>query len=110
LDSKEDADAATEILSELGWLRPAQTDASTVGRPASQAFTVNPKINEGVQTVSARSDNTPEPEVLALLSPPVTPLNPKFEPPEPDMTAAPVAGDVEGNVDDLVEGPAELLL
>jgi hypothetical protein len=45
LSSKEDAEAATEILCDLGWIRPAAEDSDRKGgRPASPAFEVNPKI------------------------------------------------------------------
>jgi putative DNA primase/helicase len=48
LSNKEDAEAATEILCDLGWIRlaaPAPDRApGTPGRAASQMFEVNPKI------------------------------------------------------------------
>jgi putative DNA primase/helicase len=44
LGSKEDAEAATEILCDLGWIRALRTDGSTHGRPASPTFAVNPKV------------------------------------------------------------------
>jgi hypothetical protein len=110
LDNKEDADAATEILCELGWLRPVQSEVSPIGRPPSQAFTVNPKICEGVVTLSDKTDNIPGTGVLSLLSPPVPPSNPIFEPPEPALAATPVAGGSAGVGDEPAENPDELLL
>ena len=44
LGSKEDAEAATEILCELGWIRPVRHDSPAYGRPTSPTFEVNPKV------------------------------------------------------------------
>lgn len=44
LGSKEDAEAATEILCDLGWIRQQRPESSTTGRPPSPTFTVNPKV------------------------------------------------------------------
>jgi putative DNA primase/helicase len=43
LSSKEDAEAATEILCDLGWIRPVSESGRTAGRPASPSFETNPK-------------------------------------------------------------------
>ena len=104
LDGKEDVEAATEILTDLGWVRPVQTDAPNTGRPTSQAFAVNPKIREGAGAVSAKSDKSPEAEVLALLAPPLTP-NPSTP------SASPLAvttATVEAALDGDEQLPAEL--
>jgi hypothetical protein len=45
LSSKEDAEAATEILRDLNWIRPVKV-RQTLGRPASATFEVNPKIRK----------------------------------------------------------------
>ncbi len=44
LSSKEDAEAATEILCDLGWIRAVAETGRTTGRPASPMFETNPKI------------------------------------------------------------------
>jgi putative DNA primase/helicase len=44
ISSKEDAEAATEILSDLGWIRQVAETGRTTGRPPSPAFQTNPKI------------------------------------------------------------------
>ena len=44
LGSKEDAEAATEILCELGWIRSVRYDGPANGRPASPTFEVNPTV------------------------------------------------------------------
>ena len=44
LSSKEDAEAATEILSDLDWIRAVADAGRTTGRPASPTFETNPKI------------------------------------------------------------------
>ncbi|MCX6908212.1 MAG: DUF3987 domain-containing protein [Verrucomicrobia bacterium] len=44
LGSKEDAEAATEILCELSWIRSVRPDNPSHGRPASPTFEVNPKL------------------------------------------------------------------
>ena len=44
--NKEDAEAATEVLCELGWIRPVQSDGPPTGRPASPTFETNPKIRK----------------------------------------------------------------
>ena len=43
LSSKEDAEAATEILCDLGWIRPVAETGRATGRPASPTFETNPK-------------------------------------------------------------------
>ncbi|MHC1762682.1 MAG: DUF3987 domain-containing protein [Verrucomicrobiia bacterium] len=108
LDSKEDADAATDILVELGWLRLLQSDGPAVGRPTSQTFLVNPKIHEGGGTVSARIDKTLQTGVLALLAPASTPSCPTLEPSAMPTSITATAGDLPS--DEPVESPAELLL
>jgi 5S rRNA maturation endonuclease (ribonuclease M5) len=62
LSSKEDAEAATEILCDLGWIRVA-VDApvrapGTPGRGASQMFETNPKISSNPSTPTDRTDTT----------------------------------------------------
>jgi hypothetical protein len=42
--SKEDAEAATEILCDLGWIRTFPDKDRTAGRPPSPVFESNPKI------------------------------------------------------------------
>jgi putative DNA primase/helicase len=49
LASKEDAEAATEILCDLGWIRPVAEAGRTTGRPASPAFDTNSKIWDSYQ-------------------------------------------------------------
>jgi hypothetical protein len=44
LGAKEDAEAATEFLCELGWIRPVQANPSGTGRPPSPTFEANPAI------------------------------------------------------------------
>jgi putative DNA primase/helicase len=44
LGAKEDAEAGTEILCDLGWIRPIAETGRTIGRPASPTFETNPKI------------------------------------------------------------------
>jgi hypothetical protein len=44
LSSKEDAEAATEILCDLGWIRAVANADRSIGRPASPNFETNPKI------------------------------------------------------------------
>jgi putative DNA primase/helicase len=44
LSDKEDAEAATEILCDLGWIRAVAENGRTFGRPASPIFETNPKI------------------------------------------------------------------
>ena len=46
LSSKEDAEAATEILCDLGWIRVVAETGRTIGRPASSMFEANPKIRK----------------------------------------------------------------
>lgn len=108
LDNKEDADAATDILVELGWLRLLQSDGPAVGRPASQAFIVNPRISEGVVIASAGIDNTLQTGVVALLAPASTPSCPTLEPSPVPATITATA--VDAPCDEPVESPAELLL
>jgi putative DNA primase/helicase len=66
LNTKEDAEAATEILCDLDWIRPA-FDASarppgTSGRPASPTFDVNPKIAPTRPFVTDTTDTNGEEE------------------------------------------------
>jgi putative DNA primase/helicase len=49
LGTKEDAEAATEILCDLGWIRPIAESGRTTGRPASPLFEINPKIRQTTQ-------------------------------------------------------------
>ena len=44
LASKEDAEAATEILCDSGWIRAVVDVGRTIGRPPSPAFETNPKL------------------------------------------------------------------
>lgn len=44
LASKEDAEAATEILCDLGWIRAVVDTGRPTGRPPSPVFETNPKI------------------------------------------------------------------
>jgi hypothetical protein len=44
LTTREDAEAATEILSDLGWIRGVAETGRITGRPASPTFEINPKI------------------------------------------------------------------
>jgi putative DNA primase/helicase len=44
LSDKDDAEAATEILCDLGWIRAVVEAGQTKGRPASPTFETNPKI------------------------------------------------------------------
>ena len=44
LSAKEDAEAATEILCDLGWIRLVGETGRTSGKPASPNFETNPKI------------------------------------------------------------------
>jgi putative DNA primase/helicase len=44
LSDKEDAEAATEILCDLGWICAVAENCRTTGRPASPTFETNPKI------------------------------------------------------------------
>jgi len=46
LATKDDAEAATEILCDLGWIRPIAEAGRTAGRPASPSFEINPKIRK----------------------------------------------------------------
>ncbi len=55
LSSKDDAEAATEILCGLGWIRAVAEDGRIIGRPASPAFEVNPKI---LNNPTERTDRT----------------------------------------------------
>jgi hypothetical protein len=50
LSSKEDAEAATEILCDLGWIRAIAEPGRPIGRPASPTFETNPKIRERAHT------------------------------------------------------------
>jgi putative DNA primase/helicase len=68
LTSKEDAEAATEILCDLGWIRVAVDAPGRVpgapGRAASQMFEVNPKFSN-----TPRSELTkPTKSILSVLS------------------------------------------
>jgi Protein of unknown function (DUF3987) len=44
LGTKEDAETATEILCDLGWIRAVADAGRTTGRPTSPTFETNPKI------------------------------------------------------------------
>ncbi len=44
LSDKDDAEAATEILCDLDWIRPFVETTRTTGRPPSPTFEANPKI------------------------------------------------------------------
>jgi putative DNA primase/helicase len=62
LGSKEDAETATEILCDLGWIRIAADAPSRLpgapGRAASQMFEVNPKILEYPAERTDKTDKT----------------------------------------------------
>jgi putative DNA primase/helicase len=71
LNSREDAEAATEILCDLGWIRQvAEIARKTSGRPASATFETNPKIlarqaertdkTDTINSVSSVSESSPE--------------------------------------------------
>jgi hypothetical protein len=45
LNTKEDAEAATEILCDLGWIRAVADGGRATGRPASPTFETSPKIS-----------------------------------------------------------------
>ena len=50
LSAKEDAEAATEILCDAGWIRPvAEVSGRTGGRPASPTFETSPKISHATK-------------------------------------------------------------
>ena len=68
LASKEDAEAATEILCELGWIRPVHSASPATGRPACQSFEVHPKICEIPATGTDKTDRTAESRLLSVLS------------------------------------------
>jgi len=55
LSSKEDAEAATEILCDLGWIQAAPADPAGAGRNPSPAFDINPKV------LKARQNELTEP-------------------------------------------------
>jgi putative DNA primase/helicase len=57
LSDKEDAEAATEILCELGWIRPAAKVERTTGRPTGPVFESNPKIYGLLQNEPAKPQN-----------------------------------------------------
>jgi hypothetical protein len=46
LGAKEDAEAATEILADAGWIRLVEDSRPTSGRPSSPTFEINPKIHQ----------------------------------------------------------------
>ena len=68
LATKEDAEAATEILSDLGWLRPVHSVGPANGRPASPTFEVHPQICELPALGTDRTDITLPVEVLSVAS------------------------------------------
>ena len=64
LSSKEDAEAATEILADAGWIRPVAEDSGrTGGRPASPTFQINPKTRN-----IAKNELTKLPQVDSVSS------------------------------------------
>lgn len=69
LASKEDAEAATEILCDLGWIRIAADAPSRLpgvpGRAVSQKFEVNPKI---LRSSSERTDKTDKTDSVSSVS------------------------------------------
>src|SRR5439155_26832102 len=79
LASKEDAEAATEILLDLGWIRQVGDSTRTTGRPASPSFETNPKIlnsprselTKPTKPSSVSSVSEPQP-VIENLAVPVT--------------------------------------
>jgi hypothetical protein len=44
LDSKEDVEAALEVLSDADWVRELPEAKRITGRPPSRAFEINPKV------------------------------------------------------------------
>ncbi|MEI6198206.1 MAG: DUF3987 domain-containing protein, partial [Verrucomicrobiota bacterium] len=46
LNSKDDAEAATEILCDLGWIRAVSETGRSIGRPGSSAFEISPLISK----------------------------------------------------------------
>lgn len=70
LATKEDAEAATEILSDLGWIRPVHGSPPATGRPSGPAFEVHPQIGKPSPVETDRTAKTPSTEVLAVLAPP----------------------------------------
>jgi Protein of unknown function (DUF3987) len=62
LGSKEDAEAATEILCDLGWIRlavdPPGRAPGAPGRAASQTFEINPKILRHPPKPTDKTDKT----------------------------------------------------
>lgn len=70
LASKEDAEAATEILCDLGWIRPAQSTGPATGRPASPNFEVHPQICEPSPPVTDKTATTPPDRLLSVLAVP----------------------------------------
>jgi len=58
LGTREDAEGATEILSDLGWIRAVADTGRATGRPASPTFEIHPKVLK-----SARRE-LPEPPKL----------------------------------------------
>jgi len=61
LSDKEDAEAATEILLEMGWIRLIADNGRVCGRPASPTFETNPKIHDAQR--SALPEPTKPPSV-----------------------------------------------
>lgn len=65
LSTKEDAEAATEVLCDLGWIRPIAEPCRTTGRPASPSFAINPKAGP---TPRQEPTEPPEPTSVSFVS------------------------------------------
>ena len=91
LASKEDAEAATEILCDLGWIRPAYGSATANGRPASPTFETHPLFSEPPAKGTDKTDTTPMGEVLAVSSVAPAPCAESFSPYEVDPEPVPAA-------------------
>jgi hypothetical protein len=65
LNSKEEAEAATEILCDFGWVRAVSETGRTLGRPASTAFEINPKVR---RTPSCRLTKLTKPVSVSSVS------------------------------------------
>ena len=91
LASKEDAEAATEILCDLGWIRPAYGSAVASGRPASPTFETHPLFSEPPAKRTDKTDTTPLGEVLAVSSVTPAPCAESFSAYEVDPEPVPAA-------------------
>lgn len=72
LDTKEDVEAALEVLCEKNWVRPAVPLAAPAeGRPEGPRYEINPRVQSTAKRTTAKSDKTPTNSVSAVLSPPL---------------------------------------